>query len=98
MEDIKETVQNNPSRGPRGEVGKGSTSKTLKKLWHAATTGKHLSLKDFARKLADEGEQVAKDWFAHKHGSLNKKRSEANVARVSLERAATKAAKRKTKK
>jgi hypothetical protein len=56
------------------------------------------SLKVFATKLAAEGEQVAKDWLAHKHGSLNQKRSETNVARVALERAATKAAKHKSKK
>lgn len=55
------------------------------------------SLKDFARSLlADETNgKLAKDWLAHKHGSLNKSRSEKNVARISLEKQATKAAKRK---
>lgn len=98
MEDIKETQETTTHRGPRGEVGTATASLTIKQRWHASTTGKHVSLKSFARKLAAEGDQVAKDWLAHKAGSLNQKRSEKNVARVALERAATRAAHRKTKK
>ncbi len=98
MEDTKNTQEAAPSRGPRGELGTATASKTIKKLWHASTTGKHLSLKEFARKLAADGDQIAKDWIAHKHGSLNQKRSEKNVARVALERSATMASRKKTKK
>jgi hypothetical protein len=55
------------------------------------------SLKEFARSLKKEGDQVAKDWLAHKRGSLNQKRSDANVKAASDARIATKAAKRKKK-
>jgi hypothetical protein len=66
-----------------------------KKLWVAGRDTP--SLKAFARLLLkDETHgQVAKDWFDHKAGSLNEKRSEKNVARIALEKQATKAAKRK---
>lgn len=53
------------------------------------------SLKRFARELAKSGNQTAKDWFAHKTGSLNEERSEKNRTRISLEKQATKTAKRK---
>lgn len=80
-------------RGARGVVGVATAAKTIKKRWHQQE-GKKVSLKAFARKLADEGDQVAKDWLAHKSGSLNQKRSEKNVARVALEKSATKLAKK----
>lgn len=80
-------------RGPRGEVGVATAALTIKNRWHQRE-GKKVSLKAFARKLAAEGDQVAKDWLAHKAGSLNQKRSEKNVARVALEKAATKLAKK----
>ena len=54
------------------------------------------SLKAFARTLLKEGNQVAKDWFAHKGGSENAQRTEKNAARVQLERQASKNARRKT--
>lgn len=56
-----------------------------------------LSLKAFARKLAKEGDPVAKEWFAHKKGSANQKRSEKNATEAKLAGAATKTAKRKKK-
>lgn len=37
------------------------------------------SLKQFSRKLLVSGDPVAKDWFAHKRGSMNAKRSDANI-------------------
>lgn len=55
------------------------------------------SLKAFARALAKDGDQIAKDWFAHKRGSMNQKRSDANVKASMEARTATKAAKRKKK-
>lgn len=105
------------TRGPRGEVGKGSTSKTIKLRWHEAhftredksdnahphrkswvrVKGVIPSLKEFADKLAKDGDQVAKDWLAHKAGSLDLKRSEKNTARIAVEASATKAAKHKKK-
>lgn len=56
------------------------------------------SLKEFARQLAKDGNQLAKDWLARKLGSMNQKRNEKNVARISLEKQATKAARHKGKK
>lgn len=64
-----------------------------KKVWVALP--KAPSLKAFARQLAANGDVVAKTWFDHKGGSLNKDRSDATKARISLEKQATKAAKRK---
>lgn len=62
------------------------------------------SLKAFARSLLKGmmselggGDQVAKEWFDHKRGSLNQKRSDANVKASMEARTATKAAKRKKK-
>lgn len=55
------------------------------------------SLKAFARALAKDGDQVAKDWLAHKRGSLNQKRSDANVKAAKEAAFATHAAKRKKK-
>lgn len=53
------------------------------------------SLKRYARDLAKSGDANAKDWFAHKTGSLNENRSEKNRSRISLESQASKAARRK---
>jgi hypothetical protein len=53
------------------------------------------SLKRYARDLAKSGNQTAKDWFDHKAGSLNEERSEKNRTRISLEKTASKAARRK---
>lgn len=53
------------------------------------------SLKRFARDLAKSGNDVAKDWFAHKAGSLNTERTDANKTRISLEKQKTREAKRK---
>jgi hypothetical protein len=55
------------------------------------------SLKSFAAKLAKDGNQVAKDWFDHKDGSLNQKRTEANAIKAAESGRSTKAAKRKKK-
>ena len=53
------------------------------------------SLKRYARDLAKSGDTVAKDWFAHKCGSLNQVRTDANKTRISLEKQKTREAKRK---
>jgi hypothetical protein len=55
------------------------------------------SLKAFAKALAKDGDQVAKDWFANKRGKQNQKRSDANIKAAMEARQATKAAKRKKK-
>lgn len=53
------------------------------------------SLKRYARELAKSGDVNAKDWFAHKSGSLNAERTDANKTRISLEKQKTREAKRK---
>lgn len=53
------------------------------------------SLKRFARELVAKGDAVAKEWFANKRGANNAKRTDANRTRASLERQASKAARRK---
>jgi hypothetical protein len=53
------------------------------------------SLKHYARDMAKSGDTVAKDWFAHKTGSLNTERTDANKTRISLEKQKTREAKRK---
>lgn len=55
------------------------------------------SLKQFARELASEGDALAKDWLDHKSGSLNEERSDKNKSRISLEKQATKSARKKKK-
>lgn len=55
------------------------------------------SLKTFARSLVKDGNQIAKDWFAHKHGSLDQKRSEKNAMDAKAAASATKQERRKKK-
>ena len=76
-------------------VGEPSVSEQIKSMWH--TQGEGLSLKQFAKALVSKGDKLAKEWLAHKHGSLNEQRSEKNKARASLESQATKAARKKKK-
>ncbi len=53
------------------------------------------SLKKFARELLKAGDAVAKEWFANKRGAKNAKRTEKNASRITLEKQASKAARRK---
>ena len=59
------------------------------------------SLKQFARKLAKENDPVAVAWFEHKSPRWNDEARQARLnskgARIALERAATKSARRKSK-
>ena len=94
-------------------VGESSTTAQLKLKWHQTffdremevlTNGRHryfwqpkkgiqrLSLKQFARK-----DDLGKDWFEYKSGTLNEDRSDKNKARVQLEKSASKAARKKSK-
>lgn len=93
-------------RGERGELGTATPSKALKHLWHEehfTRQDKHSwrrnggapSLRKFAKQLAASGNQVAKDWLDNKSGGLNQERSEKNRGRISLEKQASKAARRK---
>lgn len=92
-EDKVEVKSEDQKRGFRGEVGNGSAGSRLKGLYNK--TAKAIEFKRFVRDLAKAGNVDAKQWFANKKGALDKKRSDANIARVQLERAATKQARRK---
>jgi hypothetical protein len=65
-----------------------------KRVW-VANPGPRVSLKKFAREFLKSGNAVAKAWFANKVGAQNAKRSEKNTGRISLEKIASKAARRK---
>jgi hypothetical protein len=95
-------VDNIPTRGERGEVGTASAGQTIKQRWHQVqkdlgTLSAGNTLKRFAKRLLKDGDPVAKDWFAHKAGGANAKRTDKNVQRVMAERTASHAAKRKKK-
>lgn len=53
------------------------------------------SLKQFARGLVVSGDTTAQDWFAHKSGTFNEKRSDKNSAAASAAAQATRAEKHK---
>lgn len=57
--------------------------------------GPRVSLKQFARELLKSGNAVAKAWFANKRGAQNAKRNDKNISRISAEKMASKAARRK---
>ena len=76
-------------------MGDKSVSVLLKKRW--ASDGQGVGLKEYARKLAAGGDQMAIDWFAHKKGSLNQLVSDKNKARIALEKSASKLARSKKK-
>ena len=55
------------------------------------------SLKRFARLLVGDVSELAKDWLSHKAGSLNAKRTDANIKLAMETGNATKMQKRKKK-
>lgn len=75
---------------------KASVSRTIKSLH--AKNGNGLSLKEFARRLVRDDNELAHSWFDNKAGACDASRSEGNKTRVAAERTATKSAKRKSKK
>lgn len=88
--------------GSRGEVGQASAGLTIKQRWHEAKSQLGAlslgnSLKTFARRLAKEGDPVAKEWLANKRGARNEKRTDANIKAALEARQSSKAARRKTK-
>jgi len=89
---VEEKKQDNNSRG---KVGKATPGLTMRQRWNEA--GRVGSLKSFARGLAKNGDQVAKDWFNNKRGRFNQKRTDANKRAASEASQATKAAKKKKK-
>lgn len=73
-----------------------SVSRALKALH--AKNDEGLSLKEFARRLARTGNELANDWFANKNGVCDAARSDKNKVRVTSEKVATKSARRSKKK
>lgn len=73
--------------------GAGDKRNPSKMVWVAKEGAP--SLKKFARKLLATGDENAKDFFAHKKGSLNQTRSPANVKAATEAGMATRMEKRK---
>jgi hypothetical protein len=78
------------------------TSVYLKRLFRRAKQVKgneNLTLKNFVRKLAEEGDSYAAGWFSHKSLQCNAEAKKARLAnkgaRIALEKAATKMARHK---
>lgn len=89
---MSEEVKEEQKRGERGEVGTGSPSTRLKARWRKE--GKGASLKEFATSIAKSDPEVQK-WFDAKAGKFEEPRSEKNLARIQMEKQASKSAKRK---
>lgn len=89
---MSEENKEEQKRGERGEVGTGTTSNRLKARWRKEGKGK--SLKEFVASLV-KSDPEAQKWFDAKAGKFEEPRSDKNVARIQLERQASKSAKRK---
>jgi len=90
----EEQVQEN-QRGSRGEVGKGTPSTKIKALWKREGKSNE-ALKRFARRMIKEKKNTdAQMWFDCKAGKFDMERSEKNIARIQLERQASKSTKKK---
>jgi hypothetical protein len=86
-----------PQRGSRGEVGAGTASTRLKSSWRK--NGKPgETLKQFVCRMIKEGKNPAaadaKHWQEAKLGKFEEKRSEKNVARIQLEKQASRSKKK----
>lgn len=86
----------NENRGSNGVLGK-STAGDRVKARHTKS-GKHVSLKQFARGLVKAGDQDATDWLAAKAGALNLSQSDKNKQLTAAVKAATKMSRTKSKK
>lgn len=71
----------------------GSAVKSAWKKYNLANG--YVSLKRFVNMAIEGGKSNLSDWFDHKAGILNKKRSATNVARVAQEKQAGKTKKSK---
>ena len=79
-------------RGDRGEIGSGTPGSRLKRLH--AETGRGLSLKTFVRDQAKAGNVDVKTWMDNKKGLNEMARTKESVARITLQKSATKLAKK----
>lgn len=76
----------------RGVVGKGTFGSRLKSLH--AKSGRGLSLKTFINDEIAAGNPDGKQWLLDKQGAFNAARSDNSVKRISVEKSATKLAKK----
>lgn len=85
-----------PKRGEKGETGTGTASTRLKSLWNK-NGKKEESLKEFVHRMIKESNAPAsvdsQRWFDAKAGKFEESRSEKNVARISLEKQASRSKK-----
>lgn len=90
VEVVEKVVTN--ERGERGEIGTGTPGSRLKRL-HAAT-GRGLSLKTFVRDQAAAGNVDAQTWVDNKKRLNEQARTKESIARIALQKNATKIAKK----
>ena len=78
-------------------MDKVGVSRRIKSRWKRSLS--KVSLKQFARKLLKEGDQMAKDWFAHKSTTWNNEAKELRLknkgARIAAEKNSTKLARKR---
>lgn len=79
-------------RGPRGDIGTGTPGSRLKRLH--AESGRGLSMKTFVRDQAKAGNVDAQTWMDNKKGLNEMQRTKDSVARILLQKSATKLAKK----
>jgi len=79
-------------RGERGEIGTGTPGSRLKRLHDES--GRGLSLKTFVRDQAKSGNADAQAWLDNKKGLNQMTRTKESVARILLQKSATKLAKK----
>lgn len=96
-EEVNILNRNNSSAKEQNNMSKENSSVSRSIKSRHAKEGAGVSLKEFARRLAANGDQSAKDWFAYKLGALNESRSEKNKIRIVAEKNATKLSKKKKK-
>lgn len=89
---MSEENKEEQKRGERGEVGTGNPSTRLKARWRKE--GKGQSLKEFVASLV-KSDPEAQKWFDAKAGKFEASRSDKNIARIQVEKLASKSAKRK---
>jgi hypothetical protein len=94
---MSEEKQEEKKQNPRGELGTGTASTRLKALWEKDSKPKE-SLKGFVHRMIKEGKAPAsvdgQHWLDAKLGKFEEKRSEKNVARIALERQASRSKKK----
>jgi hypothetical protein len=94
---MSEENKEEQKRGQKGETGIGSASTRLKSLWKKNAKSKE-PLKEFVARMIKENNAPAsvdgQHWFDAKLGKFEEKRSDKNVARIQLEKQASKSSRK----